>query len=136
MIPLGYAFGGRRIMPKLYAVEFTDKRDNNTFVKIGWTKEYDVMDRFSSKTMLKYGHKSNHYDNFNIKVLASAYTSDYNEVQEAEEHLLKKYPKNFWLEEKISGVTEIVKLDPKKRYELIQDVLKFRSLWFKQRKGS
>lgn len=123
-------------MPKLYAVEFMDKRSDNTFIKIGWTKEYDVLDRFSSKTMVKYGHSSDHYDNFNIKVLATAYTDSYDQVKEAEELLLKKYPKNFWLEEKISGVTEIVKLDSKKRYQLIQDVLEYRSVWYKQRKDS
>lgn len=121
-------------MPKLYAVEFTDKETNNTFVKIGWTKEYDVMDRFSSKTMLKYGHEPNHYSKFNIRVLATAYTASYDQVKEAEEVMLRKYPKNFWLEEKISGVTEIVKLDPKKRHELIQDILEYRNEWFKQRK--
>lgn len=122
------------IVPKLYVVEFTNKQTNGKFVKIGWTKEYDVMDRFSSKTMLKYGHESSHYDKFNIKVLASAYTDDYDQVQEAEQRLLKKYPKNFWLEEKISGVTEIVKLDSNKRYELIQDVLKYSDAWYIQRK--
>lgn len=121
-------------MPKLYAVEFTEKQTDNSFVKIGWTKEYDVIDRFSSKTMLKYGHRSDHYNNYNIKVLATAYTSSYDEVREAEESLLKKYPKNFWLKEKISGVTEIVKLDSKKRYQLIQDILEYRSKWYEQRK--
>lgn len=121
-------------MPKLYAVEFVDRRNNNTFLKIGWTKEYDVMDRFSSKTMLKYGHTSDHYSNFNIRVLATAYTESYDQVKEAEQEMLTKYPKNFWLEEKISGVTEIVKLDAAKRYQLIKDILNYRDIWYKQRK--
>jgi hypothetical protein len=124
------------MMPKLYAVEFKEKKTGNSFVKIGWTKEYDVMDRFSAKTMLKYGHEPDHYDRYEIKVLASAYTTSYDQVKEAEEKMLKKYPKNFWLEEKISGVTEIVKLDDKKRYQLIGDILNYRAEWFKQRKDN
>ena len=123
-------------MPKLYAVEFTNKRTRNSFIKIGWTKEYDVLDRFSSRTMVKYGHEPDHYKNFDIRVLAAAYTNSYEQVQEAERELLRKYPKNFWLEEKISGVTEIVKLDPSARYQLIQDVLSYRDQWYKQRRGN
>lgn len=122
-------------MPKLYAVEFTNKRTRDSFVKIGWTKEYDVLDRFTAKTMTRYGHDPDHYANYDIRVLAAAYTNDYEQVQEAEKHLLKKYPKNFWLEEKISGVTEIVKLDYETRMTLIHDVLRYRDRWYKQRKG-
>jgi len=35
---------------------------------------------------------------------------------------LQKYPKNFWLKEKIRGVTEVVKLDRPTRNNAIKEV--------------
>lgn len=121
-------------MPKLYVVEFKHKEKDLSFLKIGYTREYDVMERFSPKTSSRYGNDPKQYDAYNIRVLASAYTSNYNQVLEAEETLKSKYPKNLWIKEKFSGVTEIVQLDQSDRRQLIEDVLRYRGEWADERR--
>lgn len=121
-------------MAKLYVAGFTRKgRTNEEFVKIGWTKEWDAMERFSAATSAKYGRPADQYDAFDIKILASAYHSDTNVVKAAEEDLKTRYPKNLQIDESFSGITEIVKLLPPVRHELVAEVMALSARWKKQR---
>lgn len=105
-------YGGiRKDNGKVYLVEFTNKETGEQFLKFGVTSSYDVLERF----------KSEEYNRWVVRPLASAYGTKA-QVEEAERKFLKKYPKNFWLEEKIRGVTEIVKMDRQTRNNAIQEV--------------
>ena len=105
-------YGGiRKDNGKVYLVEFTNKETGEQFLKFGVTSSYDVLERF----------KSEEYNRWVVRPLASAYGTKA-QVEEAERKFLKKYPKNFWLEEKIQGVTEIVKMDRQTRNNAIQEV--------------
>ena len=104
---------------KIYLVEFTHKQTQKKFYKFGITKYGDVMKRFSKEESIRFDNNPNQYEDFNIRVLASAW-NDYDEVYEQEKILLNMFPKNIWLEEylgtpeknyKFSGVTEIVRMD-------------------------
>ena len=104
---------------KIYLVEFTHKQTQKKFFKFGITKYGDVMKRFSKEESIRFDNDPNHYEDFNIRVLASAWNS-YEEVFQQEKILLNMFPKNIWLEEylgtpdknyKFSGVTEIVRMD-------------------------
>ena len=77
------------------------------------------MKRFSKEESIRHDNDPNQYEDFMIRVLASAWNS-YEEVSVQEKILLDMFPKNIWLEEylgtpeknyKFSGVTEIVNLD-------------------------
>ena len=104
---------------KIYLVEFTHKQTQKNFFKFGMTKYGDVMKRFSKEESIRFDNNPNQYEDFNIRVLASAWNS-YEEVFKQEKILLSMFPKNIWLEEylgtpdknyKFSGVTEIVRMD-------------------------
>jgi len=104
---------------KIYLVEFTHKQTQKKFYKFGITKYGDVMKRFSKEESIRFDNNPNQYEDFDIRVLASAW-NDYDEVYEQEKILLNMFPKNIWLEEylgtpeknyKFSGVTEIVRMD-------------------------
>ena len=104
---------------KIYLVEFTHKQTQKKFFKFGMTKYGDVMKRFSKEESIRFDNNPNQYEDFNIRVLASAWNS-YEEVFKQEKILLSMFPKNIWLEEylgtpdknyKFSGVTEIVRMD-------------------------
>lgn len=103
---------------KVYFVEFAHKLSGKKFYKFGITKYGDVMKRFSKEESLRFNNDPDQYDDFNIKVIASAW-SDFERVSEQEKILLKRYPKNIWVEEylgvvdktyKFSGITECVSL--------------------------
>jgi len=105
-------YGGiRKSSVKVYLVEFTNKETGEQFLKFGVTSSYDILDRF----------KSDEYNKWVVRPLASAYGTK-EQVEEAEQKFLNKYPKNFWLEEKIRGVTEVVKMDRQTRNAAIQEV--------------
>ncbi len=108
---------------KVYLAEFTDKRDNSSFLKIGYTGYKDAADRFR--------YDPGQYSNWDIRILCTAYHPSKTTIEEKEEELKKKYPKNFWLEEKIDGVTEIVKLDKATRYNVIQEIRHLNEEWKK-----
>lgn len=104
---------------KIYLVEFTHKQTHKKFYKFGITRYGDVMKRFSKEESIRFDNNPNQYEDFNIRVLASAW-NDYDEVYKQEKILLNMFPKNIWLEEylgtpdknyKFSGVTEIVRMD-------------------------
>jgi hypothetical protein len=101
-------------MPKMYFAEFT--KDNKVFQKFGHTGHNDAMIRLNNITK--------EYPQFKARVLAAAYHNDITKCQGAEEAFKCMYPKNFWLEEKISGITECVVLDQSTRNSVIQAVRK------------
>lgn len=108
---------------KLYLAEFTDKTNGDTFLKIGYTGYKDAADRFR--------YEPEQYSKWDIRILCTAYNPDKQVIEQTETELKQKYPKNFWLEEKIVGVTEIVKMDKNRRYQAIQEVRNLNAEWKK-----
>ena len=108
---------------KLYLAEFKDKVTGETFLKFGFTKYKDAADRFL--------YEPSQYDKWDIRILCTAYNPDRNKIEKAEEYFKNKYPKNFWLEEKISGVTEIVKMSESERLYAIREVRALNDNWKK-----
>lgn len=96
---------------KVYLAEFSNKETGEVFQKFGVTSSYDAADRF------RYPE----YDKWDIRILSTAYGTK-EEVEDLERQFHKKYPKNFYLKEKIKGVTEIVKMTKHQRYNAIQEM--------------
>ena len=122
---------------KVYLVEFTHKETGKVFYKFGMTRHGDVMKRFSKEESAKFCRDADQYDDFNIRVIASAW-NDYDAVAEQEKILLKKYPKNIWVEEYLgtpnkkynfSGVTECVSLSPDELSEARAYLYNLRRQW-------
>lgn len=86
---------------KMYFARFTDKETKEVFFKFGHTSSWDAMERFL--------HQPEQYEKWDIKIMKTV-AGPLEEMKGVEEAFKAFYPKNFWLEEKISGVTEIVKL--------------------------
>ncbi len=110
-------------MAKFYLVKFTNTIKYNVFYKSGHTEFYDVMDR------MKYILKE--FPQFEVDVLCSAYHRDIEKVKEAERDFQKRYPKNFWMPEKISGITECVKLEGERYYEALRYAYELRDRLYK-----
>jgi hypothetical protein len=108
---------------KVYLVEFIDKKTNDTFCKIGMTGYKDAMDRFR--------YDPEQYSKWSIRILATAYNPSKQVIEETEAILKMRYPKNFWLSEKIGGVTEIVKLDKETRIKALKEVRELNEEWKK-----
>lgn len=109
---------------KLYFVRFIPKRGGvGEFYKFGYTHHFDLMKRF----------QEDKYKDWYISPMTSAYGPE-DEVLKAEHELLKKYPKNIYIEERISGVTEI--FVPKDQ-DQIQEIFRYfkmkRELWYNLR---
>lgn len=102
---------------KVYFAEFVAKDTNDKFYKIGHTKYKDAMDRFR--------YEPEQYNPWHIRILSTIICESVHSAKILEKTLHLHYPKNFWLEEKIVGVTEIVKLDRPEYLALLQ---KFRIL--------
>ena len=122
---------------KIYFVEFTHKQTRKKFYKFGITKYGDVMKRFSKEESVKFGNDADQYEDFNIRVIASAW-NDFDKVAEQEKILLSKYPKNIWVEEylgtpdktyKFSGVTECVSLTNEQMIEARKYMYNLRREW-------
>ena len=107
---------------KLYLVHFKNRHSSESFYKIGITSKYDVLDRF----------KYDMYNDWNIKVVTSAY-GPRDEVELAEQKLLKMFPKNLWIEQKISGVTEIVKLSSIQLEQCMKLIKGYSQQWYAMR---
>ena len=107
---------------KLYLAQFKNKKTSENFYKIGITSKYDVLDRF----------KYDEYNGWNIRVMSSAY-GPRDEVETAEQYLLKRFPKNLWIEQKISGVTEIVQLTSPQFQECMELINEYKHKWYKER---
>ena len=102
-------------MPKMYFAEFERTvPPYDKFNKFGHTGHNDAMIRLNRIV--------EDYPQFKVRVLAVVYHHDLEHVQEVEERYKAKYPKNFYLSEKISGVTEIVKLQYEVRNNIIQEL--------------
>ena len=108
---------------KIYLAEFTDKVSGEIFLKFGYTGYKDAADRFH--------YEPEQYSKWNIRILCTAYHPDKSKVEKAEEYFKNKYPKNFWLEEKIVGVTEIVKMSDSERLYAIREVRQLNEVWKK-----
>ena len=122
---------------KIYFVEFTHKQTHKKFYKFGITKYGDVMKRFSKEESVKFGNDADQYEDFNIRVIASAW-NDFDKVAEQEKILLARYPKNIWVEEylrtpdknyKFSGVTECVNLTNEQMIEARKYMYNLRREW-------
>jgi len=100
-------------MAKTYFAEFTDTRTGNIFYKFGHTRFNDAQKRLDNITA--------EYPQFTSRVLASIYHHDVDVCIQVEEEFKQRYPKNFYLVEKISGVTEIVKFDADTKMKIIRE---------------
>ena len=104
---------------KVYFVEFTHKQTKKKFHKFGITKYGDVLKRFTAEESARFGNNPNQYSDFDIRVIASAWTNTTGECEQQEKFLQRMFPKNIWVEDylavkdkqyKFSGVTEVVSL--------------------------
>lgn len=87
---------------KMYFARFKNKQTGKVeFYKFGHTSSYDAMDRF------KYDPEQ--YSKWDIKIMKTVY-GPLEEMKGIEETFKAMYPKNIWIEEKVSGVTEIVNI--------------------------
>lgn len=107
---------------KLYLVKFTNKQKYEYFYKFGLTHHYDVLKRFDDPQ----------YEPWDIKVMASAY-GPRELVEKAEKELLNRYPKNLWIEQKISGVTEIVSMNKLEVVKAINMINQYSKDWYVMR---
>lgn len=100
----------------MYFVEFTNTETNDIFYKFGHTSKNDIMERINWIT--------SEYPQFTARVLAHVYDHSIDNVINIEEEFKERYPKNFYLKEKISGVTEIVKMDNNTKNNIIKELRK------------
>lgn len=110
---------------KVYFARFTDKQTKQVFYKFGHTRSYDAMDRFT--------YEPAQYAKWDIKIMCTVY-GPLEEMIGIEEALKAVYPKNLWLNEKISGVTEIVKFDNSSDVQRIIESFKRLSTVYYQRR--
>lgn len=111
-------------MPKLYFGEFEHNQTGEIFQKFGHTGHNDAMIRLNRIT--------EEYPVLNARVLAGAYHHDLAKVQGAEMAFQAMFPKNFWLDEKISGITECVKLDQETRNRVIKAIMELNKKFKKE----
>ena len=104
-------------MCKVYFAEFSNKKTGEVFYKIGYTSYKDALDRFKIK--------GKQYESWDIRILSTIFCESTNMAKVVENTIREFYPKNFWLEEKIGGVTEIFKV---KRPEYLELLARFRRL--------
>jgi len=111
---------------KAYLVRFINKETGERFFKFGVTGKYDAAERFTDEE----------YYPWYIKIMTTAYGPTL-EVLELEQEMLRKYPKNFYLHEKIKGVTEIFKVEREKENKMVDEVktyfAKKGTEWYTQR---
>lgn len=101
-------------MAKMYFAEFTNNRTGQVFQKFGHTGFNDAQKRLDRIT--------EEFPHFSARVLAVVYHHNIDICRAVEETFKTIYPKNLMIEEKISGVTEIVNLTAEQRYKVIQHV--------------
>jgi len=103
-------------MAKMYFAEFTDTESGQVFQKFGHTSKNDAM--------IRLNYITEEHPKFKARVLAAVYHHDVTFCKGVEETFKTLYPKNFWLDEKISGITECVMLDYEVRNDLIKKIKK------------
>lgn len=101
-------------MPKMYFAEFTDLRTGKVFYKFGHTRNNDAM--------IRMNYITEEYPMFSARILASIWHPSIDYCIKLEESYKEKYPKNFWLKEKISGVTECVVLDNDTKHKIVKQL--------------
>lgn len=100
------------MLGKMYLARFTNKETKKVdFYKFGHTSSWDAADRFK--------HDPEQYNKWDIKIMKTV-AGPIEEMRGVEETFKAFYPKNLWVEEKISGVTEIVTLNQTQVNEIIQ----------------
>ena len=110
---------------KMYLARFTDKATGNVdFFKFGHTSSYDAMDRFT--------YDPDQYSKWDIKIMKTVY-GPLEQMKGIEETFKALYPKNLWIEEKVSGVTEIVRLDQRAVDKIITAMAQLNSVYWQQR---
>ena len=108
---------------KLYLARFTHKT-GDMFYKIGQCRNYNAEDRFL--------HDPDQYVDYDIKIMASAWGPE-DEVDAWEERLLNIKKKDFWVEGKFSGVTEIRKFDKGELSYVFNTFQMLSSKWYEER---
>jgi len=111
-------------MPKMYFAEFTNNKTGQIFQKFGHTGHNDAMKRLNRIV--------EEFPQYSVRVLAAAYHHKIEKCQGAEEAFQVMYPKNFWLEEKLSGITECVILESIVRNEIIKKIMKLNEKFKKE----
>lgn len=87
---------------KLYLARFTNKSTGEVdFYKFGYTSFHDAADRFL--------YEPEQYEKWSIVIMKTVWGPE-EDILRLEEEYKERYPKTFWIEEKIGGVTEICKL--------------------------
>ena len=109
---------------KLYLARFDNKNKAEQFYKVGQCYQYDAGERFQVEP--------DQYKDYDIKIMTSAWGPP-EEVDIWERVMLKVKPKDFWVESKFSGVTEIRRYN-KEELAQVFDMFKYLSQkWHKQR---
>lgn len=103
---------------------FVRKTDNFTFYKIGQCWQYDADKRFLFDSI--------QYDEYDIKIMTSAWGPS-NEVDEWEEKFLNIRKKDFWVQGKFSGITEIRQFTADELNYLFTEFKRLSSKWYKER---
>jgi hypothetical protein len=110
---------------KVYLARFTNKSTGEIdFYKFGHTRNYDAAERFKVDP--------EQYNKWEIKIMKTVY-GPIDEMKGIEETFKVLYPKNLFIEEKISGVTEIVKLEKSQVNDIIAYMDKLNQKYFNKR---
>lgn len=110
---------------KMYFARFTNKESGSIdFFKFGHTSSYDAMDRFT--------YSPAQYSKWDIKIMKTVY-GPLEQMKGIEEAFKAFYPKNIWVEEKISGVTEVVQLTQQQVDRIIDRMSWLNTVYYKQR---
>ena len=110
---------------KVYLARFTNKSTGEVdFYKFGHTRNYDAAERFKVSP--------EQYSKWDIKIMKTVY-GPIEEMRGIEELFKVLYPKNIFIEEKISGVTEIVQLDKNQVNSVIDYMDRLNQKYFTKR---
>ena len=98
---------------KLYLAVFREGTTGDyCFHKFGHTSYHDAADRFK--------YEPEQYSKWDITIMKTVWGPE-EDILKLEEEYQKRYPKTFWIEEKIGGVTEITKLKPDDVKKVIEE---------------
>lgn len=99
---------------KLYLAVFKDGATGDyCFHKFGHTSFHDAADRFK--------YEPEQYKKWDITIMKTVWGPE-EDILKLEEEYQKRYPKTFWIEEKIGGVTEITKLTQSQVKKVISEM--------------
>lgn len=98
---------------KLYFARFDNaETDELDFYKFGHTSYHDAADRF------KYDPEQ--YKKWRVTIIKTVWGPE-EDILKLELEYQAKYPKKFWIEEKIGGVTEITRVTPQQVKTIINE---------------